>query len=155
MGMLTNELLTERYLIEGNRRRIGVSELLDAVDRQLERPVTIQILAESESTNPQICDTFLRHQRAASSIQDSVLIAVYDADVRGGRAYSVMQRLAGMPASAVFRPGYSPDVPLALAVTRQIAEGLQRCRQGGLADWVFSPQAVFVDPEGDAHLAII
>jgi hypothetical protein len=155
MEVLSNELLTERYLVEGNRRQAGISELWEAVDQQLERLVTIQILAESESANPQVCDTFLRHQRAASSIQDRVLFAVYDADVRGERAYSVMQRLAGMPASAVFRPGYSPDLPLALAVTRQIAEGLQRCRQGGLADWVFSPEAVFVDPEGDAHLAII
>src|SRR5947199_181745 len=149
MEVLSNELLTERYLVEGNRCQAGISELWEAVDRQLERPVTIQVLSESESANPQICDTFLKHQRAASSIQDSVLFAVYDADVRGERAYSVMQRLTGMPASAVYRRGYPPDVALALAVTRQIAEGLQRCRQGGLSDWVFSPEAVYIDPEGD------
>ncbi len=155
MEVLTNQIITERYLVEGKPQRIGISELWEAVDQQLERPVTIQILAESESANPQVCEVFLKHQRAASSIQDKVLFAVYDADVRQERAYSVMQRLDGMPASDVFRPGYPPDLPLALAVTRQTAEGLQRCRQGGLADWVFSPEAIFIDPEGDAHLAII
>ena len=46
-------------------------------------------------------------------------------------------------------------MPLALAVARQVGEGLERCRQAGLARLGILAEAVFVNPEGDAHLALI
>jgi hypothetical protein len=148
-------MIAGKYLIEGDRRRIGISDLFDAQDQQLERPLTIQILAGKESSHQGTCDTFLRHQRIASSIQDGALFAVYDAGIWEGRAFSVMQRFTGVQAQDLYTPNRPPDVPLALSATRQVAEGLERCRQAGLADWAFSPEAVLVDSEGNAHLAII
>jgi PASTA domain len=155
MKTTANQLIAGKYLTEGQGIRLGISELLDAQDQQLERPVTIQMLAEIESADPAICDTFLRHQRIASSIQDRALFAVYDAGTWEGRAFSVMQRFFGVPARDLYLPAHPPDAPLALTVTRQVAEGLERCREAGLADWVFSPDAVLVDSEGNAHLALI
>jgi len=155
MKTFANRLIADKYLTEVNSTRLGISELWDAQDQQLERPVTIQMLAEKESADPVVCDTFLAHQRIASSIQDGALFAVYDAGIWNDRAFSVMQRFSGVPAGDLYDPNHPPDVPLALAVARQVGEGLERCRQAGLADWVFSPEAVFVNPEGDAHLALI
>ena len=155
MKMFANRLIADKYLTEGNSTRLGISELWDAQDQQLERPVTIQMLAEKELADPALCDTFLAHQRIASSIQDGALFAVYDAGIWNGHAFSVMQRFSGVPAGDLYDPNRPPDVPLALAVARQVGDGLERCRQAGLADWVFSPEAVFVNSEGDAHLALI
>jgi serine/threonine-protein kinase len=155
MKTFANQLIADKYVTEGHGAQVGMSELWDAQDRQLERPVTIQMLAEKESGDPTICGTFLAHQRIASTIQDGALFAVYDAGIWDGRAYSIMQRFFGVPTGDLYVPGRGPDVPLGLAVTRQVAEVLERCRRAGLTDWAFSPEAVLVDPEGNAHLAII
>lgn len=145
----------ERYLVEGNKVRQGVVELWDAVDRQLERSVTIQILTDEAAQDPELCAAFQKHQQIASSIHNRAVQAVYDAGEWEGRPFSVMQKCEGVSPDTVYRPGYPPDIPLVLAVARQVAEGLQSCRDVGLEDWALSAEAVQIDPEGNAHFPII
>ena len=150
-----NPLIAERYLVEGDAARRGVVELWSATDRQLERPVTIQMLTENASKEPELCSSFLQHQQTACTIHNSAVRAVYDAGVWQSRPFSVMQVGDGVVAGALYRPGYPPDVTLALAATRQVAEGLQSCRDAGLTGWALSSEDVQIDPEGNAHFGII
>jgi hypothetical protein len=155
MKVQENQLIAERYLVEGSEVRQGAIELWDAVDRQLQRPVTIQLLTEKASRNRDLRNTFLRHQQIACTIHDSAVQAVYDAGVWEGRPFSVMQKCDGVPASTLYHPGYPSDATLALATTRQVARGLQSCRDAGLTDWALAPETVQIDREGNAHFAII
>src|SRR5205814_2660579 len=155
MNVQTDRPIADRYFVEGNEVRQGIVELWDATDRQLERPVTIQMLSEEASQDPDLCNTFLQHQQIACTIHNSAVQAVYDAGVWEGRTFSVMQRRDGVPASTLYHPGYPPDTPLALAAARQVANGLQSCRDARLTGWALSPEEVQIDPEGNAHFAII
>jgi serine/threonine-protein kinase len=148
-------LIMDRYLVEGNKVGQGVVELWDATDQQLERPVIIQILTEKAAQDPDLCANFQKHQQITSSIHNSVVQGVYDAGEWEDRPFSVMQKCEGVSPGSVYRSGYPPDVPLVLGVARQVAEGLQSCRDAGLVDWALSAQTVQIDAEGNAHFPII
>jgi serine/threonine-protein kinase len=155
MSVNEKSVILERYSVEGTRTARGIVELWDAVDRQLERPVVIQILAKEAARDPEACNLFSKHQQIASSIHHSSVQGVYDAGLWEGRPFSVMQKCDGIPASGLYRPGYSPDLPVVLSAARQVAEGLQACREAGLTGWALSPDTVIVDAGGNAHFPII
>jgi hypothetical protein len=155
MRLHNETAIANRYELEGLVETYGPVEFYRALDTQLSRPVTVQMLTAEGAADPQLSRAFLRHQQIASSIHNCPLLAVYDAGTWQGRPFSVMERDKGSPPAALFRPGYPPDVSQVLGATRQIAESLQCCRDAGLTDWTFSPQAVRVLPDGTACLAII
>ncbi len=155
MQTQSEQLIEGRYLLKGPARVRGTVELCDALDTQLDRAVTVQRLSEADSHDAQQTRTFLENQQLAASIHGCPLRAVYDAGVWNGRPFSVMQRDDGKLPGALYRPGYPPDVPAALRVTRQVADALCCCREAGLHDWTFSPDAVSIDAEGNGTLAIL
>jgi serine/threonine-protein kinase len=155
MKLHEKNVILERYAVEGNKTTRGIVELWDAVDRQLERPVIIQIMSEEGARDPEASSTFLKCQQIASSIHHSSVQGVYDAGVWEDRPFSVMQKCDGVPASDLYRPGNPPDLPIVLAAARQVAEGLQACRDAGIRDWQLSPDLVLVDAGGNAHFPII
>jgi hypothetical protein len=143
-------LIAGRYELQSTLPSHGAVELYDAVDRTLDRAVTVQVLGTGR---PEEARKFLRHQQIASSIQHPGVLAVYDAGKSDARPYSVMSRLEGTTPGDLSRPGFPPDVLAALRIGREVAEALQVTRDAGLTDWTFSPEAVRVTPEGAACLA--
>lgn len=158
MKVLNNKELVEgRYLIE-QCVSSGPVRLCQATDQQLERPVTVQLLSEQAAKDPLLAARFRECQQIASTIHNYAVFAVYDVGEWHGRPFSVMEQEAGQRMAALRVGGEGnkpPDVPTALSITRQVAEGLEICRAAGLADWAFSYRAVRVDAEGTARIALI
>ncbi len=156
MKVQNRNLIADRYLLQGALWQNGPVQLFDGLDAQLQRFVTVQILSEEGAQDRSLSDLFLRHQQIASDIHHCSVFAVYDAGKWEGRPFSVMERNTGSPALSVYGGSDTPvDVEHALAITRQAAEALQCCRDAGLSDWAFSPDAVRIDAQGNARLALL
>jgi hypothetical protein len=149
-----NPIIAERYALEGFLASYGSVDLYQAVDLQLNRPVTLQVLTENAAAGPGAARTFSRHQKAASSIYHCGILAVYDAGAWDGRPFSVMEKYSGLTPTSL-SPTSPPDIASALRITRQAAEALNCCRESGLSGWSFSPEAVTIDTEGNARLAVL
>ncbi|MFL5734935.1 MAG: PASTA domain-containing protein [Chloroflexia bacterium] len=152
MQSQTIQPVAQRYELLARAGSNGPVEVYGAVDSQLDRPVTVQIL---NAGGDAAARRFLRHQQIASSIHHCGVLAVYDAGTWQERPYSVMSRVAGETPREVYRPGAPPDVAMALRLVRETAEALQCCRDAGLSDWTFSPDAVRITGEGTAAIALI
>ncbi|HET6313424.1 MAG TPA: PASTA domain-containing protein, partial [Chloroflexia bacterium] len=134
----------------------GPVELYHALDRQLQRLVTVQMLSAHAADDVEMVRRFRSHQQAAGSLHHPSICEVYDAGEWEGRPYSVMEKDSALPASSLYREdGEPPDMAAALRVTRQVAEALQHCRDSGLADWAFSYRAVRLDNACNAHLLLV
>lgn len=156
MKVQNSNFIDDRYLLQGSLWQNGPVQLFDGLDEQLQRPVTVQLLSEEGAQDRALAALFLRHQQIASDIHHCSVFAVYDAGAWEGRPFSVMERNTGSPALSVYGGDGAPvDVEHALTITRQVAEALQCCRDAGLTDWTFSPDAVRVDAEGSARLALL
>ncbi|MGA7730359.1 MAG: PASTA domain-containing protein [Chloroflexia bacterium] len=153
--MLNKQTIEDRYEVEAFQASNGVVELYDGVDRQLSRPVTLQILREDAARDQALVRAFEEQQRTALSLYHCSVLAVYDLGVTDGRAFSVMERFNPVAPADFLHDGAAPDMDGALELTRQAAEGLQCCRESGLADWAFKLDMVGIDAEGNGRLAII
>jgi hypothetical protein len=150
------QLIADRYLLQERIPHGGPVELYHALDRQLQRLVTVQVLSAEGAGDAEMVRRFRAHQQAAGNLHHPSICEVYDAGEWHGRPYSVMEKDSGLPASSLYREdGEPPDMAAALRVTRQMAEALQHCRDSGLADWAFSYRAVRLDTAGNAHLLLV
>src|SRR4051794_29320439 len=127
-------LIAERYELQSAVGSKGPLVIYDAVDRQLNRPVTVQVL---KSRGAEAARRFLRHQQIASSVHHPGVLAVYDAGRWRGHPYSVMSRASGVAPGDLYRPGSPPDLGKVIRLARETAEALQYCRSAGLTDWTF------------------
>jgi hypothetical protein len=156
MKVQDTQIIEGRYLLEERIPHDGPVELYRALDQQLERPVTVQLLSKQAAKNKALLADFVRHQQIAATIHHCSALAVYDGGEWDGRPFSVMSQDNGQAASSIYGAhGGLTDLGAALKITRQAAEALQCCRDAGLTDWVFAPEAVRIDREGDACLALI
>lgn len=157
-GMLAKKikLVDERYLLQEQVAQGGPVELYFALDRQLQRPVALEILSASAAKDQAICDRFHRHQRSASAVHHPNVLEIYDAGEWHGRPYIVMARDAGQPplGEGVAKDA-TPDLSAALRMTRRAAEAVAFCRQAGLDDWPFSYKTVRIGTSGNAQIALL
>jgi hypothetical protein len=150
------QLIADRYLLQEPIPHDGTAELYHALDRQLQRLVTVQVLSVEGAGDPEMVRRFRAHQQAAGSLHHPSILEVYDAGEWQGRPYSVMEKDSALPASSLYsEDGEPPNTAAVLRVTRQAAEALQHCRDSGLADWAFSYRAVRLDNACNARLLLV
>ena len=148
----TAELPIEgRYTLTGRVTRydLGPVELHDALDRQLERQVAMQVLPATAPAEDRA--RFLESQRIAAGIHHCGVVQVYDVGEWHGAHFSVVEKDAASPGG----PTPAPDSETALAAARQAAEALQCVRDAGLESWVFTPAALRMGADGAPRLALL
>jgi serine/threonine-protein kinase len=124
-------------------------ELHDALDRQLERQVAMQVLPATAPAEHQA--RFLESQRIAAGIHHCGVVQVYDVGEWHGAQFSVVEKDAASPGG----PAPAPDAETALATARQVTEALQCVRDAGLETWVFTPAALRTGADGTPRLALL
>ncbi|HEX8598079.1 MAG TPA: PASTA domain-containing protein [Chloroflexia bacterium] len=159
MQVRSDDIVDGRYRIEQEVTIAGFSggaapvRLYNAIDEQLERPVTLQFLSASEARDPFRLQAFVRNGQMAAALHHPNIAGVYDAGEWNGWPYWVMARVGDSSVEALYAgDGVTPNVALALSATRQAAEALHAVRRAGMSDWTFSPQALRVTPAGDTCL---
>lgn len=159
MQISTGDLVDGRYRVEQETVISGFSRddapvrLYNATDEQLERPVTLQFLSGPEAHDPFQLRRFVRTGQLAAALHHSSVAGVYDAGEWNGWPYWVMARIGDSSAADLHDASNpTPNIPVALSVTRQAAEALQAVRDAGMPDWTFSHQAVRTSPSGDTCL---
>src|SRR5207244_12898235 len=74
----------------------GMGEVYRAVDRDLERPVAIKLLAEPYAADPELRQRFTREALAAARLAAGAnTVTIYDVGEWQGRPYIVMEYLPG------------------------------------------------------------
>lgn len=159
MQIRNGELIEGRYRVEHEAIVAGFAQgaapvrLYNAIDEQLERPVTLQFLSADNARDPQQLQRFVRHGQLAAALHHPTVAGVYDAGEWNGWPYWVMARLGDTTLDRLYNhQSQAPGIGLSLHITRCVAEALQAVRDVGMTSWTFSHQAVRVSGSGDPCL---
>jgi eukaryotic-like serine/threonine-protein kinase len=149
---LIGRTLADRYRIESEIARGGMSTVYRARDVRLERDVAVKVLGSPYADDPSFTARFLDEARAAASLSHPSLVHVYDSGSDGPSHYIVMElldrhrslhdRLASespLPADEVVRIG------------RELLGGLRVVHEHGLVHCDVKPANVMLGP-GPAKL---
>ncbi|MHB8246052.1 MAG: serine/threonine-protein kinase [Acidimicrobiales bacterium] len=146
------DVLAERYLIEELIGRGGMAEVYRGRDNRLRRPVALKVLLAHFSLDPGLRGRFEQEARAAALVSHPNVVAVFDAGEDDGRAFIVMELVAG---ETLFdRIGRGPvDAAFARSIGVQVLDALAAAHERGVLHRDIKPANVLITAEGEAKVA--
>ncbi len=142
------------YRIEQKLGEGGMGVVYKAIDLDLERPVAIKFLAAHLVGQEESQARFRREAKAAAGIDHINICAVYEVGEADGQVYLVMPLLKGQPLSRLIAKG-----PLrfgeAVAMVRQVADGLQAAHEKGIIHRDIKPDNIMVLDDGRGTVKIM
>jgi predicted Ser/Thr protein kinase len=97
----------DRYLVEAELGRGGMSVVYRALDRRLHRRVAVKVLPPELAFNAEVRERFLREAQTAAQLNHPSIVPIYTVDEHDGIVYFVMALVEGESVAAVLRRGPS------------------------------------------------
>jgi protein kinase-like protein len=97
----------DRYLVEAELGRGGMSVVYRALDRRLHRRVAVKVLPPELAFNAEVRERFLREAQTAAQLSHPSIVPIYTVDEREGVVYFVMALVEGESVASVLRRGPS------------------------------------------------
>jgi hypothetical protein len=152
---MAGELLSGRYELG---RRIGVggmSTVVLAIDRRLEREVAIKLLAEHLAEDSQFVTRFRREALNVAGLVHPNIVQVFDfgLDEASGRHYIVMEYVRGRSGAELLKDEGTLSVPATLAIVTQGCHGLDYAHRNGVVHRDVKPGNLLRAEDGTVKLA--
>jgi len=133
-------------------RKLGAGEwgpVYGAVQTNMNRPVTLQLLGESRSADK---SQFLAEASAKANVQHQHILSVYEAGEANGRTFYTREFIEGEHLAEYHRKSRPINDMTALRTIRIVAEGLSYLNQNKLSHLPLDASAVYIDSQGNPRL---
>jgi predicted ATPase len=125
----------------------GMGEVYRARDTRLERSVAIKILPPAFSADFERLQRFEREARLASALNHPNIVTIYDLGQQGSTHYIAMELIEGKTVGELLATGPLP-IRNALDIAAQVAEGLAKAHEAGIAHRDLKPGNLMISSDG-------
>ena len=150
MPLAAGQTLTH-YEILGPLGAGGMGEVYRARDTRLEREVAIKVLPEELADDEERLRRFEREAKTLASLNHTNVAGIHGVDQEGDVCFLALELVPGEDLAALLSRGPLP-VDEAIAVCRQIAEGLEVAHEAGVVHRDLKPANVRITPDGVVKL---
>ena len=131
------------YKIISQLGRGGMGEVYLAEDLSLDRKVALKFLPDVFTGDPERMARFEREAKLLASLNHPNIAAIYGLEQADGKRFLIMEYVEGETLQARISKGALP-LEDALAVCRQIAEGLEAAHEKGVIHRDLKPANVMI-----------
>ena len=142
---MTGETVS-RYRVLDKLGQGGMAVVYRGEDTRLGRQVALKFLAAHLVADPAVQRRFQREARAAASLSHPNICTIFDVDEVDGKTFLAMELVNGESLEALVARG-PVAVAEAVAISRQIAEGLQAAHAAGVVHRDIKPANILVTPD--------
>lgn len=121
-----------RYEVIEELGRGGMGVVYRAKDNILDRMVALKVLAAELQHDERVITIFLREAKSAAALSHVNIVTVYDAGIEDGDYYIAMELISGQTIREIIRDNGHLSVASAVAITRQVAKGLDYAHGKGI-----------------------
>jgi predicted ATPase len=125
----------------------GMGEVYRARDTHLGRTVAIKILPAAFSTDQDRLHRFKEEARSASALNHPNIITIHDLGQEGSTHYIAMELVEGKTLRELLISGRLP-MRQAIEIATQVAEGLTKAHEAGIAHRDLKPENLMVSHDG-------
>jgi predicted ATPase/serine/threonine protein kinase len=136
-----------RYEILASLGAGGMGEVYQARDAQLGRQVAIKILPAAFSEDSERLHRFEREARSASALNHPNIVTIYELGQHGSTHYIAMELVEGKTLRELLTAGLLP-IRKAIEIAAQIADGLAKAHEAGIAHRDIKPANLMVSHDG-------
>jgi serine/threonine protein kinase len=153
--MTQTTMIAGRYRLETRLGVGGMSTVMLAFDRRLERYVAIKLLAEHLADDPTFVSRFRREALAAARLVHPNIVQVFDFgfDDNQGQHFIVMEHVNGRSCAELLRDRGHFEVNDAVEVIAQACRGLDYAHRNGVVHRDVKPGNLLVSEDGVVKLA--
>jgi predicted ATPase len=125
----------------------GMGEVYRARDARLDRSVAIKILPAAFSADSDRVQRFEREARSASALNHPNIVTIYDLGQHGSTHYMAMELVEGKTLRELLAGGSLP-IRKAIEIAAQVAEGLAKAHEAGIAHRDLKPENLMFSHDG-------
>jgi serine/threonine protein kinase len=125
----------------------GMGEVYRARDARLDRSVAIKILPAAFSADSDRLHRFEKEARSASALNHPNIITIHELGQDGSTHYIAMEMVEGKTLRELLDSGLLP-MRKAIEIAAQIAEGLTKAHEAGIAHRDLKPENLMVSHDG-------
>jgi predicted ATPase len=125
----------------------GMGEVYRAQDTRLDRSVAIKILPDAFSADSDRLRRFEQEARSASALNHPNIITIYELGKDGSTRYIAMELVEGKTVRELMVSGLLP-IRRAIEIAAQVAEGLTKAHEAGIAHRDLKPENLMVSDDG-------
>src|ERR1700738_1762427 len=135
------------YRILGKIGCGGMGVVYEAEDLKLGRHVALKFLPEELADDPESLQRFRLEARSASALNHPNICTVYEGDEADGRAFIAMELVEGKTLRELLVCGSLP-MRKAIEIAAQVADGLTKAHEAGIAHRDLKPENLMVSDDG-------
>ena len=140
--------IEQRYDIIRELGRGGMGVVFQARDKLLDRDVALKQLSPSVFTEEEAHSWFLREARAASRLNHSNIVSVYDVIEDRNALFIAMEYVDGISLHQYMEKHPGLPLKLVLAVATQVADALQSAHDNGVIHRDIKPDNIMITRKG-------
>jgi len=144
MTSLVGTVLDGKYRLTRLIGRGGMGSVYEAEHTVISRRVAVKLLNPEYAGEGDIAARFVREAQSASSIGHPNIIEIHDVGEDQGQTYIVMELLEGTSLGALLRERGRLSSEHAVAIARQVADGLQAAHDKGIVHRDLKADNVFL-----------
>lgn len=141
-----------RYTLLDRIGKGGMGVVYRARDTQLDRVVALKMIVTELADEEETRQRFVREARAAADLNHPNIIKIYDFGEEAGRAYIVMELLAGRSLSEVLEDGKAIPFESAMVLMRGLAAGLAFAHSRAIVHRDLKPGNLFLPDNGPVKI---
>jgi tetratricopeptide (TPR) repeat protein len=145
-------LVAGRYRIVALVGVGGMGEVYRAHDEELDLDVALKVLRSHLAGDPRFIERFRRELILARQVTHPNVVRIHDIGESDGMRFLTMDYVAGQSLFDLLEREGPLGVDRAVAIVRQLADGLQRAHDANIVHRDLKPGNVLVDTEGTAYL---
>ena len=146
--------LEHRYKVESILGEDSMGLLYRCRHKVIGKNVALKILRPEHTRDRAVVDRFFAELKTVNSLGSSRIIAISDwGQLPDGAIYVAMELLEGESLSHLVDGGKAIDLPRAIAIGRQIAEGLSDAHNEGVFHGAIRPSSIFLARNGGEGVA--
>ena len=150
--LTTGSTFAGRYQIIEELGSGGMGKVYKAYDTEVKEKVAIKLIRPEVAADPRTIERFRNELKLARRIRHPRVCQMFDLSQERGTYYIAMEYVSGEDLKSFLRRSKELAVGTALAIARQVCEGLAEAHKTGVVHRDLKPSNIMIDREGNARI---
>jgi serine/threonine protein kinase/Flp pilus assembly protein TadD len=150
--LTTGSTFAGRYQIIEELGKGGMGKVYKVLDKEVNAKVALKLIKPEIASDSKTIERFRNELKMARDIAHKNVCRMYDLGKEEGAYYITMEYVPGEDLKSFMRRSGTLSVGKAIAIARQVCEGLSEAHRLGVVHRDLKPQNIMIDREGNARI---